>query len=281
MLTIVLTFSFLEAPGFEMGTHKLLIDKGPLAMPVLLVLLSACVEPKPKEIAEAAEAGPPSASLPTRAWRFYSSCFGVDAILSRFSSLAFLAWPLYITHMSLNEVLQKWARESGSGEVETPYKVLWVIPALQLLSALLAHNLIDKPARTHLASSILSRLSARRWYVFTLPGAATEEELGALQLLHDEGTLVFGALGPAVDDTDAKVEQCAVCFATPHRLGSAAAQLPRRAALIQASAPLGHVAGAQGYAPRGRATSPRGRATCDCVECFAKVSTTKVVGDIL
>lgn len=82
VLTIVLTFSFLEAPGFEMGTHKLLIDKGPLAMPVLLVLLSACVEPKPKEIAEAAEAGPPSASLPTRAWRFYSSCFGVDAILS-------------------------------------------------------------------------------------------------------------------------------------------------------------------------------------------------------
>lgn len=257
-------------------------------------------------------------------------------LVQRFSSLAFLAWPLYITHMSLNEVLQKWARESGSGEVETPYKVLWVIPALQLLSALLAHNLIDKPARTHLASSILSRLSvrpavappscsasarllngpvgpwqARRWYVFTLPGAATEEELGALQLLHDEGTLVFGALGPAVDDTDAKVpagrpehescpcwvevdrsldpllhrptqvEQCAVCFATPHRLGSAAAQLPRRAALIQASAPLGHVAGAQGYAPRGRATSPRGRATCDCVECFAKVSTTKVVGDIL
>ena len=57
LTVLFLFFVFAAPPRFEMGTYELLVGKGPLSLPIFLLLLAACSTASPKVL-------PPTVVLP-------------------------------------------------------------------------------------------------------------------------------------------------------------------------------------------------------------------------
>eukprot|EP01062_Namystynia_karyoxenos_P035062 TRINITY_DN25693_c0_g1_i1.p1 TRINITY_DN25693_c0_g1~~TRINITY_DN25693_c0_g1_i1.p1 ORF type:complete len:968 (+),score=191.97 TRINITY_DN25693_c0_g1_i1:71-2905(+) len=133
LLAMAVFFAAAQPPGFVMGTYRLMVDKGPLSLPVLLPLVvSAHSEPMLDRLAAGA--------------------------LEPLASLGGLAWPLYITHEAWGAAAREalWALCG-----DTPYTTLWLLPAVLLGGAALLHWGVDRPAR-RLCGELERRLSASR-----------------------------------------------------------------------------------------------------------------------
>ena len=106
IIGIMVFFLLARSPGFTMGTHELLIDKGPLSLPVVAILMIACTDSKD-----------PMA-------RFALSFIGRAAPL---------AWPIYILHVPVSQLLKQILEEE---DYPIAFNV-FIQPAVLLLAACL------------------------------------------------------------------------------------------------------------------------------------------------
>ena len=83
VLGTLVFFLLARSPGFSMGTHELLIDKGPFALPVLFVLLVACSD---KDLPD-----PMASKILTTLGKLFAS----------------LSWPIYILHVPISSLLKQ------------------------------------------------------------------------------------------------------------------------------------------------------------------------------
>ncbi|KAK3244140.1 hypothetical protein CYMTET_46235 [Cymbomonas tetramitiformis] len=108
LCAVLVFFSTATAPGFEMGTYELLIGKGPATLPVFGALIAL------------------SAEEPCDDW-----CGG--RLLKSLSKVAWIAWPLYITHMAVHTPIRFLIRLALGGDTELG--TFFMIPVLLLLAA--------------------------------------------------------------------------------------------------------------------------------------------------
>ena len=129
VLCALLFFSLARAPGFEMGTYLLLLDKGPLTLPPLLLLIAGCLD------LGVCKHAPP--------WPWG------DRLLVPFAPAAHLAWPLYILHVPLSALIDQLVPRAAASAAD-PFLLLWVKPILLLVGAMLGARLVDAPVRAAL-----------------------------------------------------------------------------------------------------------------------------------
>ena len=106
MMGIMVFFLLARSPGFTMGTHELLVDKGPLALPVLAILMLACT----------GDTDPMA--------KYFLTPLGRAASLS---------WPIYILHVPVSQLLKEILEEEDFPVIFN----VFVQPCVILLSACL------------------------------------------------------------------------------------------------------------------------------------------------
>jgi len=114
LLAIFVFFVTAEAPGFEMGRYALMIDKGPWALPIVLVLIGSCTATNPK---------------------WYS--FGLN-LLGLFAPLSEYSWPLYILHIPVAAIIP---------HVASPFITLWIRPVVIAVIAIGLYIAFKIPSR--------------------------------------------------------------------------------------------------------------------------------------
>eukprot|EP00854_Cymbomonas_tetramitiformis_P011018 gene11018-13032_t len=117
---ILLFFCIATPPGFEMGTYELMIGKGPASLPVFGTLIYLAAISAQED--------------------FLAGWF-----LAKLSAIAWIAWPLYITHVAAHPAVKALARLVTDGDTEI--SVFLMQPALILLVAGGSVKLLDMCAR--------------------------------------------------------------------------------------------------------------------------------------
>jgi peptidoglycan/LPS O-acetylase OafA/YrhL len=117
---LALFFSFATPPGFEMGTYKLLIDKGPISLPIFALLL----------LGVSAEQVEDKFAGTVLVW--------LGRVLSVF------VWPAYIMHLSGQSVMNSFVQ---SLKLDTAPMIILFVCIFEAAWILFCHYCIDQPAK--------------------------------------------------------------------------------------------------------------------------------------